>query len=114
MTNLLISGDYVPDSTGGIRRAENRQGLLSEILFRLTCRRGSFPLLPDLGSRLYRLTKEKPSARDMAARQYAAEALTGLDVTVEGAAVQILSDGTALVQVTVSAGEETMTIEVKT
>lgn len=50
----------------------------------------------------------------MAARQYAAEALTGLDVTVEGAAVQILSDGTALVQVTVSAGEETMTIEVKT
>lgn len=43
MTNLLISGDYVPDSTGGIRRAENRQGLLSEILFRLTCRRGSFP-----------------------------------------------------------------------
>jgi len=113
MTNLLISGDYVPDGGGGIRRAEAGQGLLAEILFRLTCRRGSFPLLPELGSRLYRLAEEKPSARDMAARQYAAEALAGLDVSVEDASARILSDGTAQVRVTVLAGDETMTIEVE-
>ena len=72
---LLRDGDYVPDGQGGLRRAEGTDGLLQRVLFQLSARRGSFPFLPELGSRLYRLTQEKPGARAALARQYAAEAL---------------------------------------
>ena len=114
MTDLLHRGDYCPDGRGGIARIDGTWALLSEALFRLTCRRGSFPLLPELGSRLYRLHAEKPSARDMAARQYAAEALAELDVTVTDAKVTMTDRDTALVRVTLSDGGEEMTIEVET
>ena len=78
---LLRDGDYVPDGQGGLRRAEGADGLLQRVLFQLSARRGSFPFLPELGSRLYQLGREKPSAREKPgaraalARQYAAEAL---------------------------------------
>ena len=72
---LLRDGDYVPDGQGGLRRAEGTDGLLQRVLFQLSARRGSFPFLPELGSRLYRLTQEKPGARAALAREYAAEAL---------------------------------------
>ena len=74
---LLRDGDYVPDGQGGLRRAEGTDGLLQRVLFQLSARRGSFPFLPELGSRLYRLTQEKPGARAALARQYAAEELEG-------------------------------------
>ena len=48
----LRNGDYVPDGTGGLRRTEGREALLEQVLFRLTARRGTFPFLPELGSRL--------------------------------------------------------------
>lgn len=112
MAAVLINGDYVPDGAGGFTRQEGAQGLLCEALFRLSCRKGSFPLIPELGSRLYLLSREKPSARDMAARQYAMEALEGLDVTVEDAVTQILEDGTASVRVTLTAEGETISLEV--
>ena len=51
----LRNGDYVPDGTGGLRRTEGREALLEQVLFRLTARRGTFPFLPELGSRLWQL-----------------------------------------------------------
>ena len=84
----LNQGDYVPDGAGGFVRCTGHQALLAEALYRLTARRGAFPLLPELGSRMYRLPSAKPSQRAALARQYAAEALADLTgVTVENARV---------------------------
>ena len=52
MENLLRDGDYVPNGFGGFTRLYGTQEVLARALFRLTCRRGSFPFLPELGSRL--------------------------------------------------------------
>ena len=48
----LRNGDYVSDGAGGLRRLEGDQALLQRVLFRLTARRGQFPFLEELGSRL--------------------------------------------------------------
>ena len=48
-------GDYRPDGAGGFRRAEGADELLQRVLWKLSIPRGSFPLLPQLGSGLYRL-----------------------------------------------------------
>ena len=71
----LEQGDYVPDGTGGFAALDGAQALLDRVLFRLTARRGQFPLLPELGSRLYQLGRERPSARSALALQYVTEAL---------------------------------------
>ena len=71
----LKNGDYIPDGAGGLERGEGAEEVLAWVLFRLTARRGAFPFLPTLGSQLYRLPREKPSARLAAARQYVAQAL---------------------------------------
>ena len=49
--NLLRGGDYVPDGFGGFVRLQEEEALLERALFKLTCRRGAFPFLPELGSR---------------------------------------------------------------
>jgi phage gp46-like protein len=71
----LIQGDYVPDGRGGLIDLGGGQEVLARVLYRLTARRGSFPFLPELGSRLYQLGREKPSERPALAAQYVAEAL---------------------------------------
>ena len=71
----LRNGDYVPDGTGGLRRAEGQEALLERVLFRLTARRGTFPFLPELGSRLWQLGRLSAAQRQSAAEQYGAEAL---------------------------------------
>ena len=83
----LRNGDYVLDGTGGLRRAEGQEALLERVLFRLTARRGTFPFLPELGSRLclrHILLRQIPlTQRQSAAEQYVTEALegeTGLEV----------------------------------
>ena len=73
----LRDGDYVPDGRGGLRRAEGREALLERALFRLTARRGTFPFLPELGSRLWQLGQVPADGRQSAAEQYVAEALAG-------------------------------------
>lgn len=76
--------DYVSDGVGGLERVSGRDELLQRALFRLSVRRGSFALAPELGSRLHLLWREKPESRAAAAKQYAAEALAdeeGLTVT---------------------------------
>lgn len=74
---LLKDGDYVPDGKGGFRTVSGAEEVLQRALFLLTARRGSFPFLPELGSRLYLLPREKPGARAALAQRYAAEALAG-------------------------------------
>ena len=75
----LRNGDYVLDGTGGLRRAEGREALLERVLFRLTARRGTFPFLPELGSRLWQLGQLSAAQRQSAAEQYVAEALAPED-----------------------------------
>ena len=79
----LQNGDYVPDGVGGLLRVEGREALLQRAVFKLTARRGAFPFLPELGSRLHRLGKVPPAQRQAAAAQYAAEALEGAEVDAE-------------------------------
>lgn len=71
----LIDGDYVPDGTGSLTALTGGEEVLARVLYRLTARRGAFPFLPELGSRLYQLGRERPSAREALAAQYVAEAL---------------------------------------
>lgn len=93
MEAKLINGDYVPDGLGGIQRCRGADALLQRVLFRLTARRGQFPLLPKLGSRLYLLGKESPAQRLSAARQYAAEALAEEEVSVTDVELSPLGEG---------------------
>ncbi len=82
----LRDGDYCPDGKGGFVQCEGAQAVLERVLFLLTARRGSFPLLPQLGSRLYLLPREKPSARSALGASYAAQALAEEeDLQVDGA-----------------------------
>lgn len=84
MELVLKDRDYVPDGTGGVVSAAGAQEVLARVLFKLTARRGAFPFLPELGSRLYLLRQAKPGQWKGLARQYAAEALaqeTALTVT---------------------------------
>ncbi len=93
MELLVRNGDYISDGAGGFRRTDERQELLQRVLWKLSIRRGSFPLLPELGSRLYRLTEEKPSRREALARQYVAEALKG-ETALTVTDVLLSGDGT--------------------
>lgn len=77
MERKLIEGDYVPDGAGGLTTLAGSQEVLARVLFLLTARRGGLPFLPELGSRLYQLGREKPAARQALAAQYVAEALQG-------------------------------------
>ena len=87
----LRNGDYVPDGTGGLRRTEGREVLLEQVLFRLTARRGTFPFLPELGSRLWQLGQLPAARRQSAAEQYVAEALAQVTVglTWQGEALSV-------------------------
>lgn len=82
MALILREGDYVPDGKGGFRSAEGAEELLERVLWKLTVRRGSFPFLPGLGSRLHLLGRAPAKEREALAGQYAREALADEDVTV--------------------------------
>ena len=108
MELMVRGGDYLPDGRGGFRRAEGDDGLLQRVLWKLSVRRGGFPFLPELGSRLYLLGREKPSLRQALARQYAAEALAdeeGLSVT----GAELGGDGT--LKITIQRRGETAEVE---
>ena len=93
MSLLLKDRDYAADGNGGVAVVRDGEALINEALFRITARRGSFPFLPELGSRMHQLRREKPSAWDALARQFAVEALEGLDdVAVAGAEVRLERD----------------------
>ena len=97
MERKLVNGDYVPDGKGGLIVLTGAEEVLQRALFRLTARRGALPFLPELGSRLYLLPREKPSARQALAVQYAAEALGDEeDLRVTGAELRERADGLEL------------------
>ena len=89
-----LHGGIAPyfDKTGALEVKKNRKAvrvsgwdeLLERVLFKLSVRRGSFALAPELGSKLHLLWREKGESRATAAKQYVAEALAdeeGLSVT---------------------------------
>ena len=54
--------DYVADGAGGLVRVSGWEELLERVLFKLSVRRGSFALAPELGSKLHLLWREKVRA----------------------------------------------------
>ena len=106
MENLLRDGDYVPNGFGG-------QEVLARALFRLTCRRGNFPFLPDLGSRLQELGREKPSAREAAAKIFCASALRDMELEVDDVRLTQLPDGHARMEVWLTVEDEKQALEVR-
>ena len=114
MAMRWVEGDSVPNAWGGFETVSGGDALLQRIFFKLKARRGSFPLLPELGSRLYLLSRERPSGRRAAAEMYVREALsderdltlTGLTVTERGGELVLdmrfsYSGGERLLQMTV-------------
>lgn len=93
METKLVNGDYVPDGLGGVERLSGADALLGRVLYRLTVRRGQFPPLPELGSRLYLLGRETGANRPTAARQYVAEALAQEPVSVEDVTLTAAGEG---------------------
>lgn len=55
--------DYVADGAGGLVRVSGWDELLERVLFKLSVRRGSFALAPELGSKLHLLWREKGESR---------------------------------------------------
>ena len=92
----IRNGDYIADGIGGERRADGAEALLERALFRLSVQRGSFPFLPELGSELYRLGHEKPSAR--------AAAVEDVELTERG-------DGVMALRVLLTADGESAALE---
>ena len=78
---ILREGDYVPNGQGGFSAAQGVDEVLERVLWKLTVKRGSFPFLPQLGSRLHLLNKVPVKERETMAAQYAAEALADEEVT---------------------------------
>ena len=84
----LEKGDYVPDGTGGLRCVRGQEALVQRVLYKLKARRGKFPFLPELGSRLWQLGQIPPAKRKAAAAEYVAEALSDEpDLRVEDVAL---------------------------
>ena len=113
MENLLRDGDYVPNGFGGFTRLYGTQELLARALFKLTCRRGSFPFLKDLGSRLYELGSLRPSEREAAAKIYCEQALQGMGLSVDDVKLTQLPSGQARVEVYLTCQDEKQALEVR-
>ena len=97
MELALRNGDYVSDGAAGLRRVQGAEALAQRVLFRLTAKRGGFPFLEGMGSRLWQLSQLPPSAREAAAKQYVAEALAEEEgVRVERVALTQTGDRAAL------------------
>ncbi len=84
----LKDGRY--DSIGAsLCTVSGAEELAQRVMMKLAARRGSFWPLPNYGSRLYRLVNgERPKDRELAVRQYVAEALSD-EIGVTLADVQI-------------------------
>ena len=105
--------DYVADGAGGLVRVSGWDELLERVLFKLSVRRGSFALAPELGSKLHLLWREKGESRATTAKQYVAEALaeeTGL--TVDSVTLTQSGGECAALTVQLTAGDTALTAEV--
>ncbi len=104
----LEKGDYALDGAP----LRGREAAFADALFRLQCRRGSFPFLPALGSRLWRLGLERRTDRTALARQFCAEALEGTGVLARDVTVRE-SGGALTVELTLALGEAAVNVEVQ-
>jgi len=95
MALILRDGDYVPDGKGGLRTVRGSGELLERVLWKLSVRRGSFPFLPALGSRLHLLGRAPARDRPALAEQYVRQALADEDVTVTAVALSPAEEGKA-------------------
>ncbi|MDO4749586.1 MAG: hypothetical protein Q4A39_01960 [Eubacteriales bacterium] len=110
----LSLGQYVPSEHAGLETLSGQEELIQRVLMKLQAPRGAFPPLPDYGSRLYLLHREKPSHRNTAALLFAAEALEEEDsVTVESAEVSLSENGQLLVALRLTAAGEATAIELE-
>ena len=110
MVNKLVNGDYVARGSG-IDRAQGVYAAFANAMFCLQCRRGSFPFLPKLGSRLWQLGQERQRDWEVCARQYCIEALQGTGVEVQN--VRVFQQGQALcVEAELILGENFLSVEV--
>ncbi len=110
MVNKLTNGDYsVQGNT--VVRFDGSAAAFENALFRLQCRRGSFPFLPDLGSTLWQLGLARPDARLACARQACAQALQGSGVSAQN--IRISQQDMALsVEAELVLGDASMRVEV--
>ena len=69
-------------------------------------------MLPDLGSDLYLLSREKPSARLAAARQYVAQAVEAENLSVRDLTLSDRADGGIAVTVWLEGAERTLRVTV--
>ena len=111
MAIKLERGDYALRGSASIP-LRGRDAAFADALFRLQCRRGSFPFLPNLGSRLWRLGLERRADRPALARQFCAEALEGCPVRARDVTVREL-DRALVVELALVLGEANVNVEVR-
>ncbi|MCQ2447429.1 MAG: hypothetical protein MJ073_00785 [Oscillibacter sp.] len=93
MALALKNGDYINEN-GTLLEVSGQDALLQRVLFKLTARRGSFPFLPELGSRLWELGRIPAGTKKSAAQQFVAEALADENLTVENVTLTPVDDTT--------------------
>lgn len=93
MALAFRNGDYIPDGSGGFRTVSGSAEVLERILWKLSVHRGSFPLLPELGSDLHLLGRAPAKEREALAEQYVKEALKDEKLTVETVSLTELGQG---------------------
>ena len=111
----IRNGEYVPNGTGGFAEVEGREALMQRVLFKLTARRGAFPFLDTLGSRLYQLGRCPAGQRAALAEQAVSEALADEpDLRVAGVTLRERGEAAELLVELIWQGEElsvTMTVQ---
>lgn len=109
----IKNGDYVAGA-GRLETLAGSEALLQRVLYRLTARRGAFPFLENMGSRLHALGSVRRGQRAAAAKQYVAEALqeeTGITVT-DVSYRETFGDGLGEVRVCLACEGERHTLEI--
>lgn len=109
MALLFHDGDYVPDGSGGFQRVKGSAEVLERALWKLSVRRGSFPFLPKLGSRLHLLCRAPAREREALAEGYVKEALADEELTVTAVRFTALAEGRGELAVSLLYKGETLT-----
>lgn len=107
----LVNGDYTLSGGGGFSRTYGIESLLTRVLYRLTARRGSFELMPDMGSQLWLLPSKPRSMWERYAWAAVTEALSDEPVTLTSVTVDE-KKGRLFVAAELKYGDEAITAEV--
>lgn len=113
MALVLRDGDFVPDGKGGFLSCEGSREVLERVLWKLSVRRGSFPFLPTLGSRLHLLGRCPERERRALAEQYVKEALSDEDVAVDSVTLSPAEEGNSMLTASLLWQGETLTATVE-